>query len=80
MAALTLPNISKVQSNHTRQQRALPTNATGIADSGAIDIYFDTDDPVVNIDCMAPKVTVGTATRQTQQSAGTGNLALSHIP
>ena len=35
---------------------------------------------MVNIDHAAPKVTVGTATGQTQQSAGTVNLALPHLP
>ena len=80
IATLTLPNISKVQSNHTCQQCALPTNATGIVDSGATDIYFATDAHVFNIDCAAPKVTVGTEKGQTQQSAGAGNLALPHIP
>ena len=35
---------------------------------------------MVNIDHTAPKVTVGTAKGQTQQSTGTGDLALPHIP
>ena len=51
----TLPDINKVQSNwvHTRCQRALRTNATGIVASGATDIYFAVDAPVVNINCAA---------------------------
>ena len=36
--------------------------ATGIIDSGATDILFSADAPIVNIDRSAPKVTVGTAT------------------
>ena len=43
-------------------------------------IGFAPDAPVVNIDRAAPKVTVGTATGQTKQYAGTGNLALPHLP
>ena len=35
---------------------------------------------MVNIDRAAQKVALGTATGQTQQSAGTGNLALPHLP
>ena len=35
---------------------------------------------MVNIDCAAPKVTVGTATGQTQLSTGTGELNLPKIP
>ena len=49
-------------------------------DSGATDIYFSTDAPVVNIDLAAPKVAVGTAMGQIQQFAGTGNLSLPHLP
>ena len=55
-------------------------NSTGIVDSGATDIYFASDAPVVNIDRVAPRVTVGKATGQTQQSAGMGKLALPHLP
>ena len=53
---------------------------TGIVDSGATNIYFATDAHVVNIDRASPKVTVITATGQTQQSTGTDNLALPHPP
>ena len=35
---------------------------------------------MVNIDHAATKVTVGIATRQTQQSTGTRDLALPHLP
>ena len=35
---------------------------------------------MVNIDCTAPKVTVGTATGQTQISTGTGELNLPKLP
>ena len=35
---------------------------------------------MVNIDRAAPNVTVGTATGQTQQSTGTGDLYLPHLP
>ena len=59
---------------------SLDTTATDIFDSGATDIYFSTDAPIVNIDLSAPKVKVGTATGQTQQSTGTGDLNLHHIP
>ena len=54
--------------------------ATGIIDSGATDIYFSADAPMVNIDHSAPKVTVGTATGQTQSSTGTGELNLPKLP
>ena len=80
IATLTLPNIINVTANHTPQQHVLPTKATGIVDSGATDIYFSIDAPVVNIDRATPKVTVGTSTGQTQKLAVAGNLALPHIP
>ena len=35
---------------------------------------------MVNIDCAAPKVTVGTATGQTQISIGAGELNLPELP
>ena len=35
---------------------------------------------MVNIDCADPKVTVGTATGQTQRSTGTGKLNLPKLP
>ena len=35
---------------------------------------------MVNIDCAAPKVTIGTATGQTQRSTGTGELNLPKLP
>ena len=54
--------------------------ATGIVDSGATDIYFSEDAPIVNVDHSAPKVTVGTATGQSQQSTGTGELNLPNLP
>ena len=54
--------------------------ATGIIDPGATDIYFSADAPIVNIDCSAPKVTVGTATGQSQNSTGTGELNLHKLP
>ena len=56
------------------------TTATFIVNSGAMDIYFSTDAPIVNIDLSAPKVKVGTATGKTQQSTGTGDLDLPHLP
>ena len=76
---LISPSI-KVPANHTLQQRVLLILKTGINDSGTTDIYFSTDAPVVNIDRSAPKVTVSTATGQTQQSTRTGYLALPHLP
>ena len=54
--------------------------ATGIVESGATDIYFSTDSPIVNVDLSSPTVKVGTATGQTQQSTGTGDLNLPQIP
>ena len=56
------------------------TQATSIIDSGATDIYFSADAPMVNIDRSAPKVTVGTTTGQTQNSTGTGELNLLKLP
>ena len=77
-----LPDINTVTANwtHTLCQRALRTSPTCIVYSGATNIYFVANAPVANIDCAAPRVTVGTATGKTQQSAGTGNLALPHHP
>ena len=54
--------------------------ATGIFDSGATYIYFSADDPIVNVDLSDPKVKVGTATGQSQQSTGTWDLNLPQIP
>ena len=54
--------------------------ATCIVDSGVTEIYFSADAPIVNIDISAQKVKVGTTTGQTQQSTGTGDLNLPHIP
>ena len=54
--------------------------ATGIVNSDATDIYFPCDAPIVNVDRSAPKVTVGTATGQSQQSTGTGKLNLPKLP
>ena len=76
----TLPNINKAKANHKRQHDALPTNATGIVDSGATDIYFSTDAPVVNIYRAALKVIVGNAIGKIQQSTGTVKVALPHLP
>ena len=76
----TLPNTNKVKANYTCRQRAISTNATGIVDSGAINMYFANDSPVVNINRSSPRVTVGTTTGQTQQSTGTCNLDLPHPP
>ena len=56
------------------------TKDTGIIDSVDTDIYFSTDDPVVNIDLSVTKVKIFTATKQTQKSTGTGNLYLPHLP
>ena len=53
---------------------------TGIVDSGATDIYFSADDPIVNVDLSAPKATVCTATGQYQKSTGTGELNLPKLP
>ena len=68
----------------TNLDKSLPsspdTTATGIVDSGATDIYFSTNAPIVNIDLLAPKVKVGTETGKTQQSTGTGDLDLPHLP
>ena len=50
------------------------------SDSGDTDISFSADSPMVNIDRSAPKVTLGTATVQTQSSAGTGELNIPKIP
>ena len=51
-----------------------------MVDSGATVIYFSADSPIVNIDRSAPKVTVGTATGQSQKSTGTGELNLQNFP
>ena len=64
----------------TRKQTTTFLQATGIVDYGATDIYFSVDAPMVNIDRTAPKVTVGTATDQTQISTGTGDLNLPKLP
>ena len=61
---------TSLHSSHIRHN----LQATGIVDSGATDIYFYADAPIVNVDLSAPKVTVGTATGQSQQSQGTGEL------
>ena len=53
--------------------------ATGIVDSRDPDIYFAADAPIVNINLSAPTVKVGTATGQTQQSTGTGDLNLPQL-
>ena len=53
--------------------------ATGIVDSGATDIYFAADAPIINFDLSAPTVKFGTETGQTQQSTGTGDLNLPHL-
>ena len=45
-----------------------------------MDIYFSADAPIVNVDCSAPKLTVGTATGQSQKSTGTGELNLPKPP
>ena len=76
----TLPNTNKVKANYTCRQRAISTNATGIVDSGATDIYFSTDAPVVNIYRAALKVIVGNAIGKIQQSTGTVKVALPHLP
>ena len=52
----------------------------GIIDSSATDIYFSADAPIVKIDPSAPKVTVETATGQSQNSTGTGELNLPKLP
>ena len=44
-----------------------------------MDVYFSTDAPIVNIYLSAPKVKVGRATGQTQQSTGTGDLDLPYL-
>ena len=54
--------------------------ATDIVDSDATDIYFSDDAPIVNIDLLAPKFTVGTATGHSQQFKGTGELNFSKPP
>ena len=54
--------------------------STGIVDSGATAIYFAADASIVNINLSAPKVKVGTATGQTQQFTGTGDLNLPQLP
>ena len=54
--------------------------ATCIVDSGATDIYFAADSPIVNIDLSDPTVKVGTANGKTQQSTGTGDLHLPQLP
>ena len=65
----SLYKTSSLHSSHHSQ-------ATGIIYSGATYIYFYADAPIVNIDCSALKVTVGTATGQSQNSTGTGELNL----
>ena len=52
----------------------------GRLEDGLQDKYFAIDAPVVNIDRTAPNVTVCTATEKTQQSTGTGDLNLPHLP
>ena len=74
MSTLKLPSSPD---NHTR--KVLPTKATDIIDYRATDFYFSIDAPVVDIDRAAPKITVGTATGQTQQSTGIGGLNLPHL-
>ena len=54
--------------------------ATGIVDSGTTDIYFSDDAPIVNIHLSDPKVTVGTANVQSQQSSGKGELTTPKFP
>ena len=56
------------------------TQATGIVDSGATDIYFSADAPIVNVNLLAPKVTVGTTTGQSQQFTGTAELNFPKLP
>ena len=73
-AASYSPTITNRRTNSTSIQ------ATGIVDSGATEIYICADASMVNIDRAAPKVTVGTATGQTQLSTGTGKLNLPKLP
>ena len=54
--------------------------STGIVDCKYMDIYLSADAPIVNINLSAPTVKVGTATGQTKQSTGTGDLNLPQIP
>ena len=51
-----------------------------MVNSGATDIYFSDDAPIVNINLSAPKVTVETATGQSQKSTGTGELNFPKLP
>ena len=75
-----LTHTSNFSPTLTTSQYKSSIQATSIIDSRATDIYFSTDAPMVNIDRSAPKVTVGTATGQTQSSAGTGELNLPKLP
>ena len=45
-----------------------------------MDIYFSADAHIFNIERSAPKVIVGTATGQSQNSTGTGELNLPKLP
>ena len=69
----SLHKTSSLHSSHHQQ-------ATSIIDSGATDFYFSADASIVNIDRSAPKVTVGTATGQSQKSTVTGELNFPKLP
>ena len=55
-------------------------NTTAVVDSGASNIYIAQNAPRVNFNPSAPKVTVGTATGQVQQSTGTAELRIPNLP
>ena len=64
-------NPQPTQSNH---------QDTGVADSGASNIFFAKEAPIQNFNAAAPKVHVGMATVQLQESIGTGIPGLPHLP
>ena len=71
-------NFSPTLDNILHNSQNIP--ATGIVDSGATDIYFAADAPIVNVNLSASKVKVGTATGQSEQSTGIENLNLPQLP
>ena len=75
-----LTNTANFSTALTTSQYKSSLQGTGRIDSGAKEIYFSADAPMVNIDRSSPKVTVGTATGQTQSSTGTGELNIPKLP
>ena len=76
----TSPNIIhsppplKVQSLHKNKDH------TDIIDSGASGFYISKNAPTINFDPTAPKIIVGTASSQLQQSSGAAKLVIPNLP